>query len=110
MKKVSKIPLIKKIIQLQPEHPGTISKQQYKLAGGGKSKVYWVWQTSKAGEKISIRLKDDEVSDLKSFITELKHHNRIKHKKEIRMVDVFKSEVSKLSQAPGKGNFENETK
>ena len=108
MKKISKLPIIKKIIELQPDHPGTISKQQFSLKSGKKSRIYWLWQTSKAGQKISIRLKEKEVAELKSFITELKRHNKLQTRKDVKSVGVFKSEISKLSQENLKGGFENE--
>jgi len=87
----SKVPTIKKLIALDPFHPGSLTPQQYKKKGGKKSKKYYTWQSSFQGKKKSVRIPDDQVDEIQKLIdaakkkaqnstkrdaTELKAYNR----------------------------------
>jgi len=72
MKELSKVPIIKKYINLDPRHPGTVSKQRYHYKNGRKSNVYYLWQSSILGQKKSIRIPKEEVAKVKAIIKSAK--------------------------------------
>lgn len=65
----SKLPTIKKLIALDPFHPGSISYQQYNKKNGKKTKKYYTWQSSFQGKKKSVRIPDNQVNELKTIIS-----------------------------------------
>jgi hypothetical protein len=104
--KGSKVEYIKKIIDLQPEHPGSISSQEHKTKAG-KVKTYHLWQTSVNGEKVSVRLsKPGDISEIEDIINKHKNKEKIHSRKVLKMVDTFKDAISGLG-AGKRGNIEN---
>lgn len=94
---VSKVPLIKKIIQLDPEHPGTISKQRLTLSNGKKSKFYYLWQSSKVSKKQSYRLQDSEAAQIKAYIAKLQKEAKADAQSKINTLDVLKKSLDQIS-------------
>lgn len=104
--KESKVDYIKKIIDLQPEHPGSISSQEHKTKAG-KIKTYHLWQTSVNGEKVSVRLsKPSDISEIEDLINKHKNKEKIHSRRVLKMVDTFKGAISELG-AGKRGNIEN---
>jgi len=104
--KESKVQYIKKIIDLQPEHPGSISSQEHKTKAG-KLKTYYLWQTSVNGEKVSVRLsKPNDISEIRDYMDKLKHKEKAHSRSVLKMVDTFKGAISELG-AGKRGNIQN---
>lgn len=96
MKELSKVPLIKKFISLDPANPGVISKQRYVSAGGKKSKVYYLWQSSILGEKQSIRIPKESVGAIKQFITAAEDKAKREDSKTISALKSYKKALETL--------------
>jgi len=97
MPKQSKVDIIKKIIDISPNDPGSISKQFISKKNGKKLGPYWLYQTSVAGKKISIRVPKHDVDDLEDYIDKMKKHSTTNTKKSTKLLDAYMDAISELS-------------
>ena len=96
MKELSKVPLIKKFISLDPANPGVISKQRYISADGKKSKIYYLWQSSILGEKQSIRIPKEAVSIIKQYIASAERKAETEDSKIISTLKSYRKALENL--------------
>lgn len=93
---VSKLPTIKKLIALDPFHPGSISCQQYTKANGKKTKKYYTWQSSFQGKKKSVRIPENQVEELKSIISNATKKAETMLRKEKTEIVAYNSALKEL--------------
>lgn len=98
MKVLSKVPLIKKIIALDPRNPGVISKQRYTNASGKKSKYYYSWQASRLGTKISERLPKDQALQIQDAIKAAETKTKSEDDNLISALKSYRLALSKLME------------
>lgn len=107
-KELSKVPNIKKYIELDPENPGVVSTQRYTNKEGKKSKPYYLWQSSILGEKISIRIPKEDVGKVKQMISSAKATTRSADKKTISMLKTYRAALDNLIKRNRKVRDRNE--
>lgn len=107
-KELSKVPQIRKYIELDPENPGVVSVQRYVNKEGKKSKPYYLWQSSILGEKISIRVPKEEVGQVKQIIASAKAKTRSADKKTISMLKTYRNALDNLIKRNRKVRDRNE--
>lgn len=95
-KELSKVPQIKKYIELDPKNPGVVSAQRYVNNEGKKSKTYYLWQSSILGEKISIRLPKEDVGKVKQIIAAAKATSKSKDKKIVSTMKTYRAVLNNL--------------
>jgi hypothetical protein len=108
MPKQSKVDIIKKIIDISPEDPGSLSEQYVTKKNGKKLGPYWLFQTSVDGEKVSIRVPKEYVDDIADYIKKMKRLNKTHMKKSVKLLDTYLDTLSELSpgHVPPKANKE----
>ena len=97
MPKNSKTDIIKKIIDINPEDPGSLTDQYITKKNGKKLGPYWIYQTSSSSQKVSIRVPADEVDEIKDYIDKMKNRNRIHRKKNAKLLDTYMDAISDIS-------------
>jgi hypothetical protein len=97
MAKYSKADIIKKIIDLNPEDPGSLTEQYITKKNGKKLGPYWIFQTSSAGNKVSIRVPKNEVEEVDDYISKMKQKNKIHVKKATSLLDTYMDAISDIS-------------
>jgi len=95
-KELSKVPQIKKYIELDPKNPGVVSAQRYVNKEGKKSKTYYLWQSSILGEKISIRIPKEDVGKVKQVISAAKATAKASEKRTISVMKSYREGLSNL--------------
>jgi hypothetical protein len=98
MKELSKVPLIKKIIALDPRNPGVISKQRYTNSDGKKSKVYYSWQTSLLGEKITERIPKESARQIQNAIKAAETKTRTDDNKLVSTLKSYRAALTRLME------------
>lgn len=94
-KELSKVPLIKKFIALDPKNPGTISKQRF-TSGGKKTKFYYLWQSSFLGKKQSIRVPKESVGAIKQAIASAETKAKSEDSRTISTMKSYKKALENL--------------
>lgn len=89
-KEISKLAIIKKYIDLDPQHPGVVSKD------GKKSDPYYLWQSSILGKKKSIRVPKEEVGKVKQFISSAKATARLAEKKTLSLLKSYQAALKSI--------------
>ena len=97
MPKKSKVDLIKKIIDISPSDPGSLSEQYITKKSGKKLGPYWLFQTSIDGEKVSIRVPAEEVDEVTDYIKKLKKIKSAHSKKATKLLDTYMDAISNIS-------------
>ena len=97
MQKKTKADIIKKIIDLRPEDPGSISEQYIHKKNGKRLGPYYLWQSSKAGKKVSIRLNKSDVTEIKDYIKKMKTLDKIHNKKTTKLLDTYLDTINDIS-------------
>lgn len=95
-KELSKVPQIRKYIDLDPKNPGVVSVQRYINKEGKKSKAYYLWQSSVLGEKISIRIPKEDVGKVKQIIASAKATARSSDKKVVSAMKSYREALNNL--------------
>jgi len=95
--KQNKVDIIKKIINISPEDPGSLSEQYVTKKNGKKLGPYWLFQTSVDGEKVSIRVPTDNVDDIADYIKKMKRLHKTHMKKSVKLLDTYMSAISDIS-------------
>lgn len=103
----SKVSRIKKLIALDPSHPGSLTPQQYTKADGKKSKKYYTWQSSFMGKKCSYRIPDENVEELKKLIENAKRRAKTEDKKENSLLKSYQKALKELMDDNAKIRKEN---
>lgn len=96
MAKKSKADIIKKIIDISPDDPGSLSEQYVTKKSGKKLGPYWLFQTSIDGEKVSIRVPANEVDELAEYIQKLKKISKMHSKKATKLLDTYMDAISNM--------------
>jgi hypothetical protein len=99
MAKQSKVDIIKKIIDISPDDPGSLSEQYITKKGGKKLGPYWLFQTSIDGEKVSVRVPKDDVEEIADYIKKLKKISKAHSKKATKLLDTYLDAIGNLSPA-----------
>lgn len=97
MAKKTKADIIKKIIDLNPGDPGSLTEQYITKKNGKKLGPYWIFQTSSSGHKVSIRVPKDEVDEVEDYISKMKNKNKIHTKKTTSLLDTYMDAISDIS-------------
>jgi len=97
MAKYSKTDIIKKIIDLNPEDPGSLTEQYITKKNGKKLGPYAIFQTSHAGSKVSIRVPKDEIDEVEDYIAKMKNRNKVAIKKSTKLLDAYMDAISDIS-------------
>jgi len=97
MPKLSKSDIIKKIIDISPDNPGTISQQYITKKNGKKLGPYALYQTSVKSEKVSIRVPQNEVDEIEDYIQKMKNKNKIEDKKAGKLLSTYLDTISDIS-------------
>lgn len=97
MPKRTKADIIKKIIDINPNDPGSLTDQYITKKSGKKLGPYWLYQTSIAGDKISIRVPKEEVDDIQDYIDKMKTKNKIHIKRNSKLLDTYMDAISDVS-------------
>lgn len=97
MAKYTKSDIIKKIIDLNPENPGSLTEQYITKKNGKKLGPYNIFQTSHVGSKVSIRVPKDEVEEVEYYIAKMKQKNKIHIKKATSLLDTYMDAISDIS-------------
>lgn len=97
MAKKSKVDIIKKIIDISPDDPGSLSEQYVTKKSGKKLGPYWLFQTSIDGEKVSIRVPAEDVNEISDYIKKLKQIKKIHSKKATKLLDTYMDAISSMA-------------
>lgn len=97
MAKKTKADIIKKIIDIDPENPGSISEQYITKRNGKKLGPYFLWQSSRGAQKISIRVPKNEIDEIEDYIKKMKDKNRIQVKKTSKLLDTYMDTIADIS-------------
>ena len=97
MPKQNKVDIIKKIIDISPEDPGSLSEQYVTKKSGKKLGPYWLFQTSVDGEKVSIRVPAENVDDVADYIKKMKRLHKTHLKKATKLLDTYMDAISEIS-------------
>lgn len=92
----SKVSNIKRLIAMDPSHPGSLTPQQYTKSNGKKSKKYYTWQSSFQGKKVSYRIPDDQVDAIQKYIDNAKNQSKTDRKKDSSIVKSYKKALKHL--------------
>lgn len=98
----SKVSTIKKLIAMDPFHPGSLTPQQYTKSNGKKSKKYYTWQSSFQGKKKSVRIPDDQVSEIQKLIDNAKRRSKTEEKKDASILKSYNKALKELMDANAK--------
>lgn len=97
MPKLSKSDIIKKIIDINPDNPGTISQQYITKKNGKKLGPYALFQTSVNSSKVSIRVPQNEVDEIEDYINKMKNKSRVHEKKAGKLLSTYLDTISDIS-------------
>jgi hypothetical protein len=97
MAKLTKADIIKKIIDLNPEDPGSLTSQYITKKNGKKLGPYWIFQTSSSGHKISIRVPVNEVDEIEDYIQKMKNKQKVQVKKSTKLLDTYMDTIADIS-------------
>ena len=103
----SKVSTIKKLIAMDPFHPGSLTPQQYTNSEGKKSKKYYTWQSSFQGKKKSVRIPDENVNEIKKLIDNAKRRSKSEERKDASMLKSYNKALKELMDANAKIRKEN---
>lgn len=103
----SKVSTIKKLIAMDPFHPGSLTPQQYTKSNGKKSKKYYTWQSSFQGKKKSVRIPDDQVAEIEKLIDNAKRRSRTEEKKDASILKSYNKALKELMDDNAKIRKEN---
>lgn len=92
----SKVSTIKKLIAMDPFHPGSLTPQQYTKSDGKKSKKYYTWQSSFQGKKKSVRIPDDQVDEIQKLIDNAKRRSKTEEKKDASILKSYNKALKEL--------------
>ena len=92
----SKVSTIKKLIAMDPFHPGSLTPQQYTKRNGKKSKKYYTWQSSFQGKKKSVRIPDDQVDEIQKLIDNAKRRSKTEEKKDASILKSYNKALKEL--------------
>ena len=92
----SKVSTIKKLIAMDPFHPGSLTPQQYTKSDGKKSKKYYSWQSSFHGKKKSYRIPDENVAELQKLIDNAKRRSKTAEKKDASLLRSYNKALKEL--------------
>jgi len=92
----SKVSTIKKLIAMDPFHPGSLTPQQYTKSNGKKSKKYYTWQSSFQGKKKSVRIPDDQVAEIQKLIDNAKRRSKTEEKKDASILKSYNKALKEL--------------
>lgn len=102
----SKVSTIKKLIALDPFHPGSLTPQQY-TKNGKKSKKYYTWQSSFQGKKKSVRIPDENVDEIEKLIDNAKRRSKTEEKKDASILKSYNKALKELMADNAKIRKEN---
>lgn len=97
MAKQTKADIIKKIIDLNPENPGSVSEQYVTKKNGSKLGPYSLYQTSSRNKKISIRIPQKEVLEIEDYIKKQKDKMKVSAKKVGKLLQTYMDTISDIS-------------
>lgn len=97
MPKLSKSDIIKKIIDINPDNPGSLSEQYITKKNGKKLGPYWLFQISSHGNKVSIRVPKNEVDEIEDYIKKMKNKSKIQDKKAGKLLSTYLDTISDIS-------------
>lgn len=103
----SKVSTIKKLIAMDPFHPGSLTPQQYTKSNGKKSKKYYTWQSSFQGKKKSVRIPDENVEEIQKLIDNAKRRSKTEEKKDASILKSYNKALKELMDANAKIRKEN---
>lgn len=103
----SKVSTIKKLIAMDPFHPGSLTPQQYIKNNGKKSKKYYTWQSSFQGKKKSVRIPDDQVDEIEKLIDNAKRRSKTEEKKDASILKSYNRALKELMNDNAKIRKEN---
>ena len=92
----SKVSTIKKLIAMDPFHPGSLTPQQYTNSDGKKSKKYYTWQSSVQGKKKAVRIPDDQVDEIQKLIDNAKIRSKTEKKKDASILKSYNKALKEL--------------
>lgn len=92
----SKVASIKKLIAMDPFHPGSLTPQQYTKANGKKSKKYYTWQSSFMGKKKSVRIPDEDVDEIRKLIDGAKRKSTTEERREASILKSYNKALKDL--------------
>ena len=98
----SKVSTIKKLIAMDPFHPGSLTPQQYTKSNGKKSKKYYTWQSSFQGKKKSVRIPDDQVAEIQKLIDNAKRRSKTEEKKDASILKSYNKALKELMDTNAK--------
>lgn len=102
----SKVSKIKKLIALDPFHPGSLSAQQVVKSDGKKSKKYWSWQSSYNGKKYCYRIPDEDVQEVKKLIDNAKMWSKGEEKKGMSTFRSYQKALKELMDSNARARKE----
>ena len=107
----SKVSKIRKLIALDPFHPGSLTPQQRTKSDGTKSKKYWSWQSSYNGKKYCYRIPDEDLGEVQKLIDGAKRKSKSEEKKGLNTFRSYQKALkelmadnAKIRKASGEGN------
>lgn len=100
MAKVSKINIIKKIIDLNPENPGTITDQFITKKNGKALGPYPLFQGSINGKKISVRVPAEDVDEVKDYIKHIENKNKLEDRKIGKLLSTYMDSLGDIKKTP----------
>ena len=103
----SKVSTIKKLIAMDPFHPGSLTPQQYTKSDGKKSKKYYTWQSSFQGKKKSVRIPDENVAEIKKLIDNAKRRSKTEEKKDASILKSYNKALKELMDTNARIRKEN---
>ena len=92
----SKVSKIKKLIALDPFHPGSLTPQQITKKNGQKSKKYYSWQSSFQGQKLCYRIPEENVDEIQKLIDNAKRRAKSEDKKDASILKSYKKALKEL--------------
>lgn len=98
----SKVSTIKKLIAMDPFHPGSLTPQQYTKSNGKKSKKYYTWQSSFQGKKKSVRIPDEQVAEIQKLIDNAKRRSKTEEKKDASILKSYNKALKELMDTNAK--------
>ena len=103
----SEVSTIKKLIAMDPFHPGSLTPQQYTKSDGKKSKKYYTWQSSFQGKKKSVRIPDENVAEIKKLIDNAKRRSKTEEKKDASILKSYNKALKELMDTNARIRKEN---